>query len=386
MAHSVDLGYRILASRYLRRQTKQLAEQLDGMLIAEDIEYVHRARVSTRRLRSALRLFDDCFPARRIKRWRKAIRRIAKELGQARDRDVQIDYLCNVLAAATGKGCFPGIARLLVRLERQRERLQGRVIEAVRRLESAEVLREIQQAVKRVLAAETTSVSIHPSAYRRFEQHIVRRWEELCQQQACLQNPADHHGHHVMRIAAKRLRYTVEIARSAFSGQIDEAVNASKQVQTLLGEVHDCDVWLANLDEFAADERRRIVSMFGHAGPFSRLQEGIDYLRQERQMHRTHVFNELVAYWEQLQRNGFGDRLLAVIRRETTSPTSSNPTVPQEGRREDNQPVEWTTPDAGNAVQVSSPNVEANRDANGDNHRQPSEMDGATDKPALAPP
>ena len=94
---SVDDSWRLLAAWYLRRQVKQLAGQLDGVRRGEDIEFVHRARVASRRLRAALKVFADCFPAgsfktRRketcgpgnLKRWRKAIRRLTKGLGDAR--------------------------------------------------------------------------------------------------------------------------------------------------------------------------------------------------------------------------------------------------------------------------------------------------------------
>ena len=384
MAHTVDPAYRLLASRYLRRQIKQLAEQMDGMLVAEDIEYVHRARVATRRLRSALRMFDGCFPARRVKRWRKAIRHITKELGEARDCDVQIDYLCGVLSAATSKGCFPGIARLLVRLERQRERLQGRVVRAIRRLEAAEVLREIRKATKRVLSAETPQISVQLPTYQRFERHIARRWDDLCQQQACLDNPADHHGHHVMRIAAKRLRYTAEIARSVFAGQLDEAVNIIKKVQTLLGEVHDCDVWLANLDDFAADERQRIVSRFGHPGPFSRLQMGIEYLRHERETHRSELFGELVAFWEQLRRDRFGERLLAVAHVETTADRINVPAAAATAPLQDSDIAIPKSLDASLTKDIADPSLEGSRGANGNGNQGESASDGTSEKPAAA--
>jgi CHAD domain-containing protein len=316
MGHSVDPGYRQLASRYLRRQVKQLADQLDGVRAAEDIEFVHRARVATRRLRAALRMFDDCFPARRVKRWRKAIRHITGELGDARDCDVQIDYLCGVLSAATSKDCFPGIARLLVRLERERERLQGRVVEALRHLQAAGVLHEIQQMTKQMppIAGTPKRMALPSSAsYERFEKHISRRWNELSEKQTCLADADDHHAHHAMRIAAKRLRYLVEIAKPIYAGQLDAAVDAVKKVQSLLGEIHDCDVWLTNLERFAAKEKSRIMSLFGHIGPFIRLKAGIDYLHAERQTYRHRIFDELVAFWEDLQRQQFGEHLIATV-------------------------------------------------------------------------
>ncbi len=318
MAHTVDPGYRLLAAQCCRRQIKQLADQFEGVRAAEDIEFVHRARVATRRLRAALRIFDDCFPARRVRRWRKALRRTTRELGEARDCDVQIDYLCGVLASATSKACFPAIARLLVGLERRRERLQGRVVEAMRRLESSNVLREMQRTTKKMLsAAELPEASAStPAAYEYSQRHIICRWGRFRQQQSSLADPDDQRGHHAMRIAAKRLRYTVEIARPLYGGELDEALNSIKRVQSLLGEVHDCDVWLANLDRFAAEERERIESLFGHVGPFLRLQAGIDHLRQERQGRRRQMFDELVAYWEVLRRESFWERLLEIVYRD----------------------------------------------------------------------
>ncbi|MFH1922387.1 MAG: CHAD domain-containing protein, partial [Planctomycetota bacterium] len=57
----MDGSYQLLAGRYVRRQIRQLIGQLEGMRKADDIEFVHRARVASRRLRAALGIFRDCF-------------------------------------------------------------------------------------------------------------------------------------------------------------------------------------------------------------------------------------------------------------------------------------------------------------------------------------
>ena len=73
-----------LAGAYVRRQAKLLASQLAGVRQAEEIEFIHQARVASRRLRTALRMFCGCFPANQIKPWRSEIQRVARKLGPAR--------------------------------------------------------------------------------------------------------------------------------------------------------------------------------------------------------------------------------------------------------------------------------------------------------------
>ena len=43
-------------------------DQFEGVIKSEDTEYVHKMRVTSRRLRAALPLFRFCFPGREFKR------------------------------------------------------------------------------------------------------------------------------------------------------------------------------------------------------------------------------------------------------------------------------------------------------------------------------
>lgn len=307
----MDAGYRSLAAKYIRRQAKQLAAQFAGLRAAEDSEFVHRARVATRRLRAALRMFAQCFPPKRLRRWRKAICRTTAKLGDARDRDVQIEFLCGILSAISAKECFSGISRVLVEIERDRERLQRKVVKAVDRLEAKDILRQVRRAGKKLLPGEEPSAETPqtPDARAQTRQPILDQLDELLVHQDCLADPDDCERHHAMRIAAKRLRYTLEIARPVYPERFDEAIEATKRVQSLLGDVHDCDVWTGLLDAFVREQHDRLVELFGHAGRLARLQPGIDYLRQDRRRHRQEVFGELVAYWAQLGQRQVWDRL-----------------------------------------------------------------------------
>ena len=91
-------------------------------------------------------------------------------------------------------------------------------------------------------------------------------------------------------------------------------MEAIEKVQTLLGDVHDCDVWLDHLDAFARAERKRIVAMFGHAGRFQRWLPGIEYLQSDLRRQRRQTFQHLVEYWAELAGRRVWDELQAVVR------------------------------------------------------------------------
>ncbi|MEE8451084.1 MAG: CHAD domain-containing protein [Thermoguttaceae bacterium] len=316
MATQVDTSYRLLAAKHLRKQAKQLAGQLDGVRRAEDIEYIHRARVASRRLRAGMRMFADCFDAELLKKWRKQIRRVTTGLGDARDKDVQIEFLCGVLDGLREKACYPGIARLMVKLERRRERLQTKVVAAVDRLQAAGVLCEMPQLMKRILAeAKMQGVVVRSDcSLARTGQHILDRLEAMLPYQESLADAEAQQQHHAMRIATKQFRYTLEISKPVYGASLDDSIAAVRKLQTFLGTVHDCDVWAGNLDAFAAEEEKRIRKHFGHAGPFARLNVGIEHLRQDRRRRRGEVFRELVTYWEELKRNRQWEEMAHIVR------------------------------------------------------------------------
>jgi hypothetical protein len=150
----------------------------------------------------------------------------------------------------------------------------------------------------------------------------------LFRYETSLADPGDRARHHAMRIAAKRLRYTLEIAKPAYDTAIDPILAAVKKVQTLLGELRDCDVWLQRLEAFAVAERESVLAHFGNLGPLGRVNLGIEYLRQDRQRQREKSFAELVAYWGELKRVGLWEDLLRLIQPPDDSPASGEPSMP----------------------------------------------------------
>jgi len=65
-------------------------------------------------------------------------------------------------------------------------------------------------------------------------------------------DPAAADALHDMRIAAKRLRYVLEVTGHCFGPYADTARKRTKALQDLLGEIHDCDELLPLVDTLLA--------------------------------------------------------------------------------------------------------------------------------------
>lgn len=111
---------------------------------------------------------------------------------------------------------------------------------------------------------------------------------------------------HAMRIAAKRLRYTMEIFAPAFEGVADEfdtLYNQVKSVQEQIGEVHDADVRIPMVQQFLDKE--------GAAHPEERV--GLEALVRRQESERAKRYQNFVAFWAEMQQQGFKRKFLQML-------------------------------------------------------------------------
>jgi CHAD domain-containing protein len=57
---------------------------------------------------------------------------------------------------------------------------------------------------------------------------------------------------HALRIAAKRLRYVLEIFAQCLGEEATTARRAVKQLQSVLGDLHDCDLMLTKVERIGS--------------------------------------------------------------------------------------------------------------------------------------
>jgi CHAD domain-containing protein len=204
-----------------------------------------------------------------------------------------------------------GIERLLLRLRQGRDALQPEIIGTLDKLDKNGTLAEMYGELGKALFT-LRSHNVPLSSARVYElagAHMRKRKDDLLAREHALGDPDDVRGHHQLRIAAKRLRYTLEICEPAYDQQLAPFIKAAKRVQSLLGDIHDCDVWAENIEQFMEQERASTIAYFGHSRPFNRLKPGLLLIRDERQAHRRDVFAELLDYWKGLEAEHLWDVL-----------------------------------------------------------------------------
>lgn len=148
-------------------------------------------------------------------------------------------------------------------------------------------------------------------------ERIIRvRLDELCGFMPKAADPAEVVALHDMRIAAKRLRYILEITGPCFGAYTKTATKLTKELQDLLGEIHDCDVQLPEIAAFAErllDEDAAALHTAGETdprqAPHAREHAGVALLQAHLRARRLILFDQFLALWGSLERKGFRARL-----------------------------------------------------------------------------
>jgi len=303
---------RSYAAEMLLRNVRALLQEVDGVRGQgeSDIEPVHRMRVASRRVRTALSVFGEHLPNKRATAWRKDLSALSRALSNARDLDVQIDVLLNELRELDDLHHRPGLRRLLLRLRQQRLRRQRRVQTALREVEKRGTLNDMETRLNamqpQLPGEEADTAELRDLACARGKALLAN----LIAFEGSLDQPDQVQAHHAMRIAAKRLRYTLEIFAPLYDGQLDVYIQELRRCQTLLGDIHDCDVWLDFLPAFELRERRRMAKYLGHTRPFKNLQPGLTFFAEERRAQRAKRFDRFGREWRVYREQGLWENLV----------------------------------------------------------------------------
>jgi hypothetical protein len=172
------------------------------------------------------------------------------------------------------------------------------------------------------------------------ERIVATRLDELYGFVPKALDPARVKALHDMRIAAKRLRYILEVAAEpCFGPYATTAIKRTKDLQDLLGELHDCDVQLPRVravqDELRAadalEARARAADApdldptLASGTPHAEAWRGLETLCIYVEARRRLLFERFLELWRGLEREAFRARLRYAIGERPEAPTPLSP-------------------------------------------------------------
>ena len=243
----------------LERRFREMSKLRDTALNWKDPEGVHSMRVASRRLRSALRDFTPYLRKRGLASSLGQIKRIADALGEVRDQDVAIDAL-EKLRSTAPQEVSAVIGELISIREVARNKARQNLNRIVARAQLKHLNRSFVTAVDAATAPKTqrgTASKPDPTYLDMARSVILDRLKELEKLSNSLYRPLKPKPLHDMRIAAKRLRYAIELFQVCWGADIVPFAAETARLQTSLGDLHDCDIWIESFGEHILDTKKK---------------------------------------------------------------------------------------------------------------------------------
>ncbi|HLX10232.1 MAG TPA: CHAD domain-containing protein [Thermoanaerobaculia bacterium] len=312
---SPEEGARRLALAYLDAAAAAMPRLGDR----DDDEALHDLRVALRRLRSCLDAYGsqlgDCVPGKLARR----LRRLADATGPGRDAEVQLAWLRRQRTDLSRRnhGHRGGLAWMQERLERRQERAYDEL--------RSEVMRDfprVEKGLRRRLSVYRAEVRLDglpaPGFGAAAAGIVARHAASLGRRLERIAAAGEVRRAHRARISAKRLRYLAEPLENLLAAdrrpaaRAGELVRRLKELQDLLGELHDAHVMEAEIAaavrDAAAERAERLLELTLAAGEIDpgrlrserrRPQEpALLALARRNRARRDALFGEFAVRWQ----------------------------------------------------------------------------------------
>jgi triphosphatase len=275
----LDLAVR----KFLTHQHQRFLEHLPGVHRDIDTEFVHQARVATRRMRSALRLFHDAVPENTAGYLERELKWLGGMFGAVRDLDV---FLLNLVRfkeqierfPAKKKGSFDNW------IEKHRRAPFKTLCQALESPRYKSFERRLTQFLERPLPLRPRSPLALKTVREVTPLLVTERFEAgIKQGQTVLENPKLKQFHR-LRIQMKKLRYASEFMAPAYDDRLDPFIERMVEIQDCLGEIQDTVFTRSFIDSLRDDWKGKLVDpeLLFILGEIYQLQAHIEEDRKER--------------------------------------------------------------------------------------------------------
>src|SRR5688572_3974307 len=244
MSHAITVVQRALAAR-LRDEADELARSLPTAATG-DVRAVHRARVASRRLHEALPVAAAVADGDLDERLARDVRRVRRALGEVRE----IDVVRALLAQEALDRGWPAalVARVDARCATSRDAHRARLLHRLSRLDHHHLPDRIE-----ALAAALDRARPSARADALLASRLRTRARGFLRALGAAGTLYSAEPLHAIRIAGKKLRYTLELGRAIARLPVSAVVRDLRAVQDLLGGLRDLQMLQAQISAAAAD-------------------------------------------------------------------------------------------------------------------------------------
>lgn len=249
----------------LERRARALRRHLSAAVEGKDVG-VHQARVASRRLREALPVLTEGLQHSKSGKAQRKIRKLTQALGTVRELDVTL-HLIDELGERPGvpRAALAEVRALVIE---DRERRRAVMLERLAGVDTQKLGRRLA-AVRQAL--------MHPTPGHKWRTSLALR---VATRGRRLDKAIDQAGQiyaaealHQVRIAAKKLRYGLEIADESGAAPCAQTVRAIKKTQDALGRLHDLQILHHHVAAVGAAPRSRRSTPDAGLAVLSRLIE-----------------------------------------------------------------------------------------------------------------
>ena len=298
----------------LRAQLNAMCRHRGKAINWKDPEGVHDMRVLSRRLRSAIKDFKSYF--RKGSLTRPKLGGVADALGTVRDEDVALMALQELKAHAKGDAA-EGIKLLMAERKTQRKHSRAALKTAIQDSAVDNLRRDFLTKLQTITIAiptksagpETAEIAI---SFRELGNLVIKeRVADFIAGSPCLFRPYQIKKLHELRILAKRLRYSMELFARCGDKELEEMAKAVAQMQTALGELHDCDIWIRDLGA-----RLKRLSRKDAVEPNDeKMRAGATWLLEHFATERMEHYRDALALWDQWQVEKFIEKIDVLLQK-----------------------------------------------------------------------
>ena len=244
-------GARLVALHSLEEAGAALARVCAG----EDPEALHELRVNLRRLRSTLRAFESSLERRPTAHALERLHDLGTLSNAARDAEVQLSWL-EARRTEISRSHRAALRWLMQELALRRDQAFARMLSKLPEHFSA-LRADLEQSLRGYRTwVHLAGPDPSPTFASVLAEKLRRQSAQLRGRLAAIASPSDNQFCHEARIEAKRLRYLLEpVARYVPEGK--RAVRSLKELQDVLGEMHDLEILMQTLE--AGSERMALV-------------------------------------------------------------------------------------------------------------------------------